>query len=185
MDLKIVSLFVAALLLGACGSDERNGRTSDTRSDPTEAYATGRLPTAESVQQRTYVPVDPGENQAERMVRRATLGRDVGPEGDISEAQRAEEFAPGESIQLAVEIAEPVPNTPLRVVWYGPDEMVLREDVKEISGQDKYVNFSAEESRDWDPGEYRAEIWVNDKKVSERRFAVISDRNRPAESSGG
>jgi hypothetical protein len=105
------------------------------------------------------------------------VGRKVTVDGAIPPGERADHFVAGEEIHLAVKVPQPAPPPPaqVRVAWYGPDGNLTREDAKPTSEGDEYVSFSTADSADWGPGEYRTEVWLENEKIAEQRFAVARD----------
>jgi hypothetical protein len=160
--MRLIVVALTAALTASCsdGPEQSKGE-----------YASGPLPTAASVQQQ----VD-GTTGRKALVPDAieetAIGRRSDPEGTIPPTERTERFAAGEEIHLAIKVSPPARPAPVRVAWYGPDDNLLREDAKRVSERDEYVSFSTNESASWDPGEYRAEIWLHDQKIAEQRFAV-------------
>lgn len=179
MSLRLLFTAVSTALLAACDSGGAG------RSAQSDGYATGQLATAESVQKHTDLSLDATAGAAK--ISGTVLGKQLAPEGSINATERTEQFSPGEPVHMAVEIADAPPETPVRVVWYGPRDEVRAEDIKPIQPQHKYISFTAAEPIVSDPGQYRAEVWIDDELVDERSFAVgdASSLDALLETSGG
>lgn len=163
MKRALMPVGLAAWLLSGCG----------TGSEDATSYATGQLPTAATVQQVTdAVPSAP---QAERAAGEIIVGRALNPDGAIPENERTDRFAKGEEIHVAVPVRDFSPQSQVRVAWFGPQDDLLAEDAAEVTETDEYVSFSMAARDDFDPGEYRAEIWMDDQKITEQRFAVVTN----------
>ena len=170
MNLKLPLIALVPIALGACTSGE-SGPSGGNDKDGT--YATGRLPTAAEVQQHAVLASQEAEERPQA-VSETVVGRTSDTGGSIPVAERTERFAPGEEIHVAVRVEQPSPKARVRIAWFGPNNNLLGEDARPVSSDDEYVHFSIGGNKATDPGEYRAEVWVDDQKVDERRFAVVA-----------
>jgi hypothetical protein len=172
--MKSTCLWIVAILLASCGGVDRDREqaTGAQRSDA-DGYATGPLPSAATVQEQTDLQ-SAGRPPTQNVLGEAVVGRKATSDGGIPPTERTDRFAAGEEIHLAVKVEQPTPQARVRVAWYGPNDDLMREDAKEISENDEYVSFSTEGGA-WDPGPYRAEIWLENDKIAEQRFAVAED----------
>jgi len=172
MEKNLIRIMPLAILLSACG----------TGGEDSASYATGQLPTAADVQQKTEGTEILGKSAP--AVGEIAVGRAVSPEGAVPETERTDRFAQGEEIHVAVPVNNLAPQSRVRVAWFGPGDDLLAEDTTEVPANEEaqYVSFSMAAREDFDPGEYRAEIWMDDEKIDEQRFAVITNG---ADNSGG
>jgi hypothetical protein len=69
------------------------------------------------------------------------------------------------------------PGTAVRVVWFGPDNKEIARQSKTVTTGEPTLKFVKEDTRSWKPGDYRAEVWVGDQRVSEQRFNIVSTRS--------
>lgn len=185
MKTKLTWVGPLVLALSACGSesDERSTARNDSND-----YATGRLPTAAAVQQQTTLE-PPAEHQP-AAASDVVMGRALSADGAIPETERTQRFATGEEIHVAVPVRKLAPQARVRVAWFGPHDDLVAEDARAVpkadeADEDEYVSFSMRARDDLDPGEYRAEIWMNDEKIDEQRFALVAHRAANRESGGG
>jgi hypothetical protein len=171
-------ILLSALTVAACGSEQNSATNSD-------GYASGPLPTAAAVQEQGTV--DPGTSQVPAIVRETTVGRRLAADGAVDPAAQTDAFTAGEQIHLAVKVApQSAAEGQLRVTWYGPGDDLLAEDAKPVPGSERFVSFSSGDTAGWDPGNYRAEVWLENEKLAEQRFALASHEDLPEsrESSG-
>jgi hypothetical protein len=94
------------------------------------------------------------------------------PEGTV--AQVRDDFAPGEPVSVSMAVEDAPQGTTVITYWYGPNDRALAYESKEVTGQQQRLGFTQENTHDWQPGQYRAEIWVGDEKVTEQTFEVSS-----------
>ncbi len=90
-----------------------------------------------------------------------------------SPAPASHQFAAGEPIQLSMTVEGVAPGATVGAYWYGPENYPLAYELKPVAGDGK-VNFTLDNTLDWQSGAYRAEIWVAGKKVDERRFDMAA-----------
>lgn len=154
-----------ALTVVGCGSQDDASRR--------DGYVSGPLPTAAAVQEQATI--DAGTTQAPAIVRETVVGRRLAADGAVDPAARADAFEQGEQIHLAVKVApQPAAEGQLRVTWYGPGDDLLAEDAKPVPGSEQFVSFSSGDTAGWNPGTYRAEVWLENEKLAEQRFALAS-----------
>ena len=170
MNSKLPLIVLISIALSSCTSGE--GEPSGS-GDKDSTYATGRLPTAAQVQQQAVLD-SPLAEERPQGVSETVIGRTADTGGSIPDGERTERFAPGEEIHVAVRVEQPSPQARVRIAWFGPNNNLLGEDARPVSSDDEYVSFSIGGNKAIDPGEYRAEVWVDDRKVDERRFAVVA-----------
>jgi hypothetical protein len=169
---------LCALTAVACGPEQNNASRHD-------GYVSGPLPTAAAVQEQATVDV--GMAQGPAIVRETIVGRQLAADGAVDPSARTDAFTPGEQIHLAVKVApQRATEGELRVTWYGPEDELLGEDATPIPGSERFVSFSSGDTAGWNPGTYRAEVWVENEKIAERRFALASrDHLRENETGNG
>jgi hypothetical protein len=169
-------ILLSALTLVACGSEQNSATESD-------GYASGPLPTAAAVQEEATVEL--GMPQVPAIVRETTVGRRLAADGAVDPAERTDAFTPGEQIHLAVKVApQTTAEGELRVTWYGPGDDLLAEDAKPVPGSEQFVSFSSGDTAGWNPGSYRAEVWLENEKLAEQRFALASREDLPESRAG-
>lgn len=164
MKIRLISLL--AFTLAACGSEQHGANGQD-------GYISGPLPTATAMQE--HATVDVGTREVPAVVRETIVGRRLAADGAVDPAERTDAFTPGEQIHLAVKVApQTAAQGELRVTWYGPDDDLLAEDAKPVPGSEQFVSFSSGDTARWNPGSYRAEVWLENEKLAEQRFALAS-----------
>ncbi len=174
MKTRLISLM--ALVLAACGS-EQDGANGQN------AYVSGPLPTAAAVQE--HATVDVGTREVPAVVRETIVGRRLAADGAVDPAARTDAFTPGEQIHIAVKVApQKTAEGELRVTWYGPGDDLLAEDAKPVPGSEQFVSFSSGDTAGWNPGSYRAEVWLENEKLAEQRFALASGEDLPENERG-
>ena len=84
------------------------------------------------------------------------------------------EFAPGEPIHLAMSVRDAPSAATVKVRWYGPQDVQLGYENKEVVPGQQQLTFEQDNTADWQSGDYRAEVWVGDEKVAEKDFQIIA-----------
>ena len=79
-----------------------------------------------------------------------------------------------------MKVSDAPASTPVKVIWFGPNDTKIGEDVKQVQPGDKYLGFAARDTTTWSKGDYRAEVWVGDEKVNTQHFN-ITDASKAAE----
>lgn len=112
--------------------------------------------------------------QARSWIDDVQIGSAVTPQQTI--ATQKDEFAPGEPIHVAMSVDDAPSTATVSVQWYGPENLQLGYENKEIAPPQKQVTFEQDNTADWQSGDYRAEVWVGDEKVAEKSFHIVTDR---------
>jgi len=100
------------------------------------------------------------------------IGIAASPDTAIAEAKQ--EFAPGEPIQLSMDIQGAGAGTTVTTYWYGPDNRRLAYETKTVAPDQQHLRFTQDNTADWKEGEYRAEVWIGDNKAQEQSFQIAS-----------
>jgi hypothetical protein len=114
--------------------------------------------------------------KAHNMVSDVTLGKKVSPDGNITSADQANRFAPGEPIYIEMKVGGAPAGTAVKVDWYDANEQKVAEDLKAVGKKAKYVDFQAKNAGTWPQGDYKAEVWIGDQKVASQQFSIV-DKN--------
>ncbi len=159
-------MMVALPLLIACEARER-----------TEMAERGGAPTQTAEQEvpGTQQPNDLNPLEAQTMVDDVTIGHQAGADGTIPAEHQGDDFAPGDSVVLSMKVEDAPAGSAVKVVWYGPGEMKIKEEQKSVNPGDQYLTFQAANTGDWQKGDYRAEIWIGDEKVNQQQFQIVDD----------
>jgi hypothetical protein len=89
------------------------------------------------------------------------------------------EFSPGEPIYLSMKVNEAPRGTVVTTYWYGPSNVTLGHETKNLSPDEERLRFVQDNTLDWQPGAYRAEIWIGNIKLKERHFKIVADDAQP------
>jgi hypothetical protein len=89
--------------------------------------------------------------------------------------QVKEEFAPGEAICLSMAVNEAPRGAVATVYWYGPNHQNLDYEGKELATDKERLRFVQADTKDWPAGSYRAEVWIGNYKLGERRFRIATE----------
>jgi hypothetical protein len=157
-------LLVCALPLGIACKTQEHAETDDaddTATTATEQEAAG-----------VDSPGDLNPVEAQTMVDDVTIGKKVGADGMIAIDDQGDDFAPGETVNLVMKVADAPAGSAVKVVWYGPGETKINEESKTAETGAQYLNFQAE-TASWQKGDYRAEVWIGDEKVNTQQFQVV------------
>jgi hypothetical protein len=165
---SVTTLSVVSLLtvLAGCGRDER-------AEAPAPAADTSARGTPEE-QPGVASAADTSPVNAQTWIDDVTIGTQVNPDGSIPADKVGDDFAPGQPVTVTMEVGDAPANTPVKVVWFGPEATKIGEETKNVTSGEKYLPFTAKDTSAWAKGDYRAEIWVGDEKVNEQHFNVTS-----------
>lgn len=153
------------LLLSGCGQHSANAPVAapDTTAQGTPAEQPG-----------SASPSDTTAPQAQASVDDVTLGTEVAADNTIPADKTGDDFAPGQAVNLAMRVADAPANTQVKVIWFGPNDTKLGEDVKAVQPGEQHLAFMAPPTKDLTKGDYRAEVWVGDEKVNEQHFNLTT-----------
>ena len=118
-------------------------------------------------------PSDVSPVNAQQWVDDVTIGHELAADGSVTAGQGGDDFAPGQTVHLAMDVDDAPENTAIKVVWYGPNETKINEETKNVTPNQKYMTFSASNTSSWAKGDYRAEVWVGDEKVNQQQFQIV------------
>jgi hypothetical protein len=151
-------LLLTALVAAACGRDET--------AEPPAATTTAEQPGATS-------PSDVAPLTAQTWIDDVTIGSELAADGSMVPGKTGDDFASGQPVHLTMEVGDAPPNSSVKVVWYGPGETKIAEDSKPVVAGQKYLSFSASDTKSWAKGDYRAEVWIGDEKVNTQQFQIV------------
>lgn len=83
-------------------------------------------------------------------------------------------FSAGQTLQLSMSVEDAPRGTVVTTYWYGPDNRQLSYESQTVDANERQLNFQQENTHAWTAGDYRAEVWVGDKKVEEESFNMIA-----------
>lgn len=115
---------------------------------------------------------DPSAIRAETWLDDVKIGSSTPGANTIAEAK--DDFTPGEPVAVSMAVEDAPQGTTVMTYWYGPEDRALGYEMKEVTGQAERLSFTQENTHDWQPGQYRAEIWVGDEKVTEQQFEITA-----------
>lgn len=83
-------------------------------------------------------------------------------------------FSPGQPINVSMQVSGVTPDTPVTVQWYGPNDQPLGHETKNVTAGQEQLTFTHDNTHDWAGGGYRAEVWVNGRKLEEESFQIAA-----------
>ena len=110
--------------------------------------------------------------EAQTMVDDVTIGKSVGEDGMIAPENQGDDFAPGDTVHLTMNVADAAAGSAVKVAWFGPGETRIDEEEKTVDAGAKYLTFQAD-TANWEKGDYRAEVWIGDEKVNTQQFQIV------------
>lgn len=63
-------------------------------------------------------------------------------------------------------------GTPVTVHWYGPQGQPIAYETLTTDASNQQLSFTVDNTRDWQSGEYRAEVWIGARKVGEHTVEI-------------
>jgi hypothetical protein len=172
-SITAMSLVASALILTGCarqeGSQAAPAAAPDTAATGTPAEQPGTESTA-----------DASPAEAQSWIDDVTMGTQVAADGSVPADSTGDDFAPGQPVHVAMKVADAPASAAVKVIWFGPNDTKVGEEIKQVQPGAQYLSFAAQNTNSWAKGDYRAEVWVGDEKVDEQRFNV-TDASKAAE----
>lgn len=167
---KLMTLLLTATMLPfalACQTTEEAevDDAEDTAPAPMEREAAG-------VDQSS----DLNPVEAQMMVDDVTIGKMAGADGMIALENQGDDFAPGETVVIAMNISDAAAGSAVKVAYFGPGETRVGDQEKPIAEGAKYLTFE-QDTTGWAKGDYRAEVWIGDEKVNIQQFQIVDAEN--------
>lgn len=121
--------------------------------------------------EKAYVqsPVTQDEPAAETYA----LGTAVTPSGAVAAKSTGDNFIRGGEVYLSIDVSGASQAQTVEVRWTDPSGRVLRRDAREAARGTHYIPFSSGRTSNWPPGEHRAVIMIDGRRVSEKAFALL------------
>lgn len=112
-----------------------------------------------------------------------TVGTELSEDGSIETFNTDDEFAPGSTVYVAMEVGDATAGSEVRVVWYGPNGNEISSDTKTVLTGQHYMNFASPDTSDWELGTYRGEVWYGTEMINEFEFQIAGmDEAEPMQS---
>lgn len=153
-----MTLVLMTVVMVGCGRDE----TAEPPATTTTVEQAG-----------TSSPSDVAPITAQTWLDDFTLGHELASDGQMVAGKGGDDFAPGHPVNLSMEVGDAPPNSTVKVVWYGPNETKIGEENKPVVAGQKYLAFTAADTKSWAKGDYRAEVWIGDEKVNTQQFQIV------------
>jgi hypothetical protein len=118
-------------------------------------------------------PGDLNPVEAQTMVDDVTIGKNVGADGMIATEDQGDDFAPGDTVHVTMNVADAPAGSAVKVVWFGPNETRIGEEEKSVESGAQYLTFQSTDTGSWAKGDYRAEVWIGDEKVNQQQFQIV------------
>lgn len=99
------------------------------------------------------------------------LGASLDKNGRLAELRN--EFAPGEAVYLSMQVNDVPHNTVVTTYWYGPNNLTLGYETSAVAGGQQRLRFAQNDTRGWQQGAYRAEVWIGDDKIGTKTFDIV------------
>ncbi len=165
---KMLALTLLLALPLAIGCGKKEGAETDT-SDMSDTATT----TSETEQPGTEQAGDLNPVEAQIAIDDVTIGKSMGADGTIAADQQGDDFAPGDTVHVAMNVGDTPAGSLVKVVWFGPNETRIGDETKTINAGDTNVSFHSTDTTSWAKGDYRAEVWIGDEKVNTQQFQIV------------
>ena len=120
----------------------------------------------------TQSPNDLNPVRAQAYIDDVTIGHEVAADGTIPAGKTGDDFAPGQPVNITMQVKDAPAGTAVKVVFYGPGEKNVGEETKNVAGGEKFLAFK-KDTKGWPKGDYRAEVWAGDEKVNTQQFQIV------------
>jgi len=160
------SLLLALVLVAALGACARStpqadeGTAMTTEGDTTDAYGSDAATAGDAMTAQTAIDD-------------VSTGNELGADGAIATGANDDDFAAGDTVYVAMEVADATAGANVELVWYGPDGMEAGSDSKPIQADAHYLNFAVD-TTGWAEGKYRGEVWYDNELVDELEINVAA-----------
>ena len=161
----ILALGILVLTFSCKKTDEATTGSADTATAATTSEIAG-----------TQSPNDLNPIRAQSYIDDVTIGHEVAADGTIPAGKTGDDFAPGETVHIAMKVHDAPAGTAVKVVFFGPGEKNVGEETKKVAGGEKFMTFN-KATKGWPKGDYRAEVWTGDEKVNTQQFQVVDAKN--------
>lgn len=140
-----------------------------------EEAATGSEPTATAASTSeiagTTSPNDLNPVQAQSFIDDVTIGHEIGSDGAIPAGKTGDDFAPGESVNIAMKVNNAPANSAVKVV-YSTGGNKVGEETKSVPAGATYLGFT-KATTGWAKGDYDADVYIGDEKVNTQHFQIV------------
>ncbi|HEV7672008.1 MAG TPA: hypothetical protein VGS22_26100 [Thermoanaerobaculia bacterium] len=167
--MKINRILLSIALVSACSFAACKKEAEPDASEVTPVATESEVPGVAS--QSDLSPA-----AAEARIDDVTTGHALAADGSIDTGQGGDDFAPGETVHIAMKVGDTPAGSAVKVVWYGPEDKRINEETKTVETGQVYLNFQAD-TKGWAKGDYKAEIWIGDENVNTERFQVVDAAN--------
>jgi hypothetical protein len=99
------------------------------------------------------------------------LGTNPDTTGRLTQLKK--EFSPDEPIYLSMQVNDVPRRTIVTSYWYGPSNLTLGHETQTISSGQARLRFVRSDTRAWQPGAYRVEVWIGDDKIGAQNFDIV------------
>ena len=164
LRLVLTAVFLISLVFGCKKTDEVATGSAETAT----AASTSEIP-------GTTSPNDLNPIRAQAFIDDVTIGHQVGPDGKIVTGKTGDDFAPGETVHIAMQVKDAPAGSAVKVVFFGPGEKQLGDETKQVPSGAKYLTFD-KATKGWAKGDYRADVFVGDEKVNTQQFQIVDAR---------
>jgi hypothetical protein len=93
-------------------------------------------------------------------------------DGTITIEHVNDTFSPGQTVHVTMSVRDAPAGAAVKVAWYGPNDTLIGEEQKSVPAGATTLAFSASDTSTWQLGDYRAEVWIGDEKVSTQQFKM-------------
>lgn len=102
------------------------------------------------------------------------LGTEISATGAVPQDAAGETFIRGGEVFLSVDMSGASTDQTIEVKWIDPEGRVLRHDRRRARQGMRHVPFSSGATSRWRPGEHRAVIVIDGRRVSEKPFVLTN-----------
>jgi len=155
---------VAPIAWSACGPADDGGALPAPGSDDAE---------------RGKDSAPPGSPQAELWLDDLRLGGQVGPDGAVTPARAADDFAVGETVYVSMAVSEAPADAAVHVVYEDSAGATVAEDAKKVRAGASYLYFDSGDTRSWPAGSYQVVVDVGGEQVAALDFTLTEGPASP------
>ena len=149
--MRLWTAAAALILMAGCTADRGDGRP-----DPPAQTASNQVTDASEPSSETFA-----------------LGNHINPDGTLPAESAGEEFRRGGELFLSVNVTGASAEQQIAVEWRDARDRVIRKETKAVTRGTKHAAFSSGDTQSWAPGQHRAIVVINGRRVIEKPFVIL------------
>ncbi len=154
---------VAAIALAGCGAKPDRAKHDAEKVTPT---------VTETERPGTAAPSDITPMTARTRISDLKVGNTLGADGAVADNENL--LYPGTALHASIAVGDVPAGSKVKVVWIGPNEQRIADEVKEVAAGVAFLVFHAADTSAWAAGDYKVEIYLGDELAIADHFMITT-----------